>query len=107
MTELNQGPPVNRHRPSVDVLFSVRQPMSPGERDGIHPHGRARMARKAVGNETCRSAYHRANEASCVVFGMPKEAIAMGGACEVLPLQNIARRTLEYLALHNGKSNRV
>ena len=40
------------------------------------------------------------DEASCVVFGMPKEAIAAGGVREVLPLQNIARRTMEYLASH-------
>jgi chemotaxis response regulator CheB len=38
---------------------------------------------------------------------MPREAIAVGGASEVLPLQNIARRTLEYLASHSGKGNRV
>jgi two-component system chemotaxis response regulator CheB len=47
------------------------------------------------------------DEASCVVFGMPKEAIAVGGACEVLPLQNIARYTLDYLATHGSKGNRV
>jgi len=42
-----------------------------------------------------------------VVFGMPKEAIAVGGACEVFPLQGIAKRTLDYLAAHSGKSNRI
>ena len=47
------------------------------------------------------------DEASCVVFGMPKEAIAVGGVSEVLPLQNISRRALEYLALHSGKSSRI
>ena len=47
------------------------------------------------------------DEASCVVFGMPKEAIAAGAASAVLPLQNIAHHLLEYLATHNGKSNRV
>ena len=41
-----------------------------------------------------------------MVFGMPREAIAMGGAAEVLPLQNVARRTLEYLA-STGRGNRV
>ena len=47
------------------------------------------------------------DEASCVVFGMPKEAIAVGGVCEVLPLQNISRRALEYLASQSGKSSRI
>jgi two-component system chemotaxis response regulator CheB len=41
------------------------------------------------------------NEASCVVFGMPKEAIAAGGVCEVLALQEITRRTMEYLSSQN------
>jgi two-component system chemotaxis response regulator CheB len=36
------------------------------------------------------------DEESCVVFGMPKEAIALGGVSEVLPLQSIAKRALEY-----------
>ncbi len=46
------------------------------------------------------------DEATCVVFGMPREAIALGGAAEVQPLQNVARRTLEYLA-SVGRGNRV
>jgi chemotaxis response regulator CheB len=37
-----------------------------------------------------------------VVFGMPKEAIAAGAVCEVLPLQNIARRAMDYLSSHHG-----
>jgi two-component system chemotaxis response regulator CheB len=40
------------------------------------------------------------DEASCVVFGMPKEAIAAGGAEEVVGLQDIAQRTLEYFSSH-------
>jgi two-component system, chemotaxis family, protein-glutamate methylesterase/glutaminase len=41
------------------------------------------------------------NEASCIVFGMPKEAIAAGGVSEVLALQDITRRTMEYLSSQN------
>jgi two-component system chemotaxis response regulator CheB len=40
------------------------------------------------------------DEASCVVFGMPKEAIAAGGVHEVLALQDIAQRTMEYISSH-------
>ena len=108
MTELNQGPPVNRHRPSVDVLFRSAANVAGANAMGIILTGMGKdgaqglLEMKQAGAHTIAQ-----DEASCVVFGMPKEAIAMGGACEVLPLQNIARRTLEYLALHNGKSNRV
>jgi chemotaxis response regulator CheB len=42
-----------------------------------------------------------------VVFGMPKEAIAAGSVREVLPLQNIARRTMENLALAGFKTTRI
>ena len=47
------------------------------------------------------------DEASCVVFGMPKEAIAAGGVCEVLPLSNIAPRTMEYLESRGERNTRV
>ncbi|MDP4030258.1 MAG: chemotaxis response regulator protein-glutamate methylesterase [Gallionella sp.] len=108
MTELNQGPPVNRHRPSVDVLFRSAANVAGANAMGIILTGMGKdgaqglLEMKQAGAHTIAQ-----DEASCVVFGMPREAIAVGGACEVLPLQNIARRTLEYLALHNGKSNRV
>jgi len=108
MAELNQGTPVNRHRPSVDVLFRSAANVAGANAFGIILTGMGKdgaqglLEMKQAGAHTIAQ-----DEASCVVFGMPKEAIAVGGACEVLPLQNIARRTLEYLALHNGKSNRV
>lgn len=47
------------------------------------------------------------DEASCVAFGMPKEAIAVGAADEVAPLQNIARNLLEQLASGERVRNRV
>lgn len=108
MTELSQGPPVNRHRPSVDVLFRSAANVAGANAFGIILTGMGKdgaqglLEMKQAGAHTIAQ-----DEASCVVFGMPREAIAVGGACEVLPLQNIARRTLEYLALHSGKSNRV
>ena len=108
MTELNQGPPVNRHRPSVDVLFRSAANVAGANAFGIILTGMGKdgaqglLEMKQAGSHTIAQ-----DEASCVVFGMPREAIAAGGACEVLPLQNIARRTIEYLASHNGKGNRV
>ena len=105
---MSGGGAVNGHRPSVDVLFRSAANVAGANAFGIILTGMGKdgaqglLEMKQAGAHTIAQ-----DEASCVVFGMPKEAIAVGGACEVLPLQNIARRTLEYLALHNGKSNRV
>ncbi len=106
MTELSQGPPVNRHRPSVDVLFRSAANAAGANALGIILTGMGKdgaqgmLEMRQAGSHTIAQ-----DEASCVVFGMPREAIAVGGACEVMPLQNIARHALEYLARHKG--NRV
>jgi two-component system chemotaxis response regulator CheB len=108
MTELYQGPPVNRHRPSVDVLFRSAANIAGANALGVILTGMGKDGAQGMLEMRQAGAYTIAqDEASCVVFGMPKEAIAMGGACEIAPLQTIARRTLEYLATHKGKSNRV
>ncbi len=96
---LSQASEVNRHRPSVDVLFrsaanevgrcAVGIILTGMGRDGAH----GLLEMKEAG------AYNFAqNEASCVVFGMPKEAIALGAANEVLPLPEIASRLIALLA---------
>jgi two-component system chemotaxis response regulator CheB len=101
MVELNQGPLVNRHRPSVDVLFRSAANVAGANALGIILTGMGKdgvqgmLEMKQAGSFTIAQ-----DEASCVVFGMPKEAIAAGGVREVLPLQNIARRTMEYLSSH-------
>ncbi|MBI3479056.1 MAG: chemotaxis response regulator protein-glutamate methylesterase [Nitrosomonadales bacterium] len=108
MTELSQGPPVNRHRPSVDVLFRSAANYAGANALGIILTGMGKDGAQGLlemKNAGCHTIAQ--DEATCVVFGMPKEAIAMGGACEVLPLQNIAQRTMTYLAQHSGKGNRV
>lgn len=108
MTELNQGLPVNRHRPSVDVLFRSAANVAGANALGIILTGMGKdgaqglLEMRQAGSHTIAQ-----DEESCIVFGMPKEAINCGGACEVLPLQGIARHALEYLATHSGKGNRV
>lgn len=88
---LNQGPAVNGFRPSVDVLFhSCAEQMGPHAAaailTGMGRDGAAGMlAMRKVGSHTVAQ-----DEESCVVFGMPKEAIAAGGAARVLPLERIA-----------------
>jgi two-component system chemotaxis response regulator CheB len=102
LAELNQGSLVNRHRPSVDVLFRSVANVAGANALGIILTGMGKdgvqglMEMKQAGSYTIAQ-----DEASCVVFGMPKEAIAAGAVREVLPLQNIARRTMEYLSSHD------
>lgn len=108
MTKLDQGELVNRHRPSVDVLFRSAANVAGANALGIILTGMGKDGVQGLLEMRQAGCYTIAqDEASCVVFGMPKEAIAAGGACEVLPLQNIARRTMEYLASQGDKSIRI
>jgi two-component system, chemotaxis family, protein-glutamate methylesterase/glutaminase len=106
--KLDQGPLVNRHRPSVDVLFRSTANVAGANAIGIILTGMGKDGVQGLLEMRRAGAYTIAqDEATCVVFGMPKEAIAAGGACEVLPLQNIARRTLEKLVSAGVKSSRI
>ena len=95
MTELSQGPPVNRHRPAVDVLFQSAAKYAGSNSVGVILTGMGKDG--ALGMLDMKNAGSRTiaqDEATCVVFGMPKEAIARGGADEVVPLPAIAERVL-------------
>ena len=108
MTKMDQGELVNRHRPSVDVLFRSAANAAGSNALGIILTGMGRDGVKGLLELKKTGAHTIAqDEASCVVFGMPKEAIAAGGVCEVLPLQKIARRTVEYLESRGAKNTRV
>lgn len=92
------GPLVSRHRPSVDVLFRSVS-ISAGKRalgiimTGMGDDGaQGLLEMKQAGAVTIAQ-----DEASCVVFGMPKEAIARGAVDFVFPLESIARRALELI----------
>jgi two-component system chemotaxis response regulator CheB len=93
------GPPVSLHRPSVDVLFrSAAQACGQNAvgviLTGMGHDGAAGMAElKAAGAHTIAQ-----DEATSVVFGMPKEAIAKGCVDEVLPLERIAAAVLKSTA---------
>jgi two-component system chemotaxis response regulator CheB len=104
---IDKGPPVNRHRPSVEVLFKSVAALAGPNALGVMLTGmggdgaRAMLEMKQAGSFNIAQ-----DEASCIVFGMPKEAIACGAVDEVLPLHKIAGRLLENLAEY-GAAHRV
>jgi two-component system chemotaxis response regulator CheB len=98
LARVTDGEPVNRHRPSVEVLFlSAARVVGPNAL-GVMLTGMGADGARAMRAMRDAGSYNVAqDEASCVVFGMPREAIAHGAAHEVLPLGRIAPRLLERL----------
>ena len=87
---IKDGPLVSRHRPSVDVLFRSAALHSGANALGIIMTGMGDDGAKGM-LEMKRAGAHTIaqDEETCVVFGMPKEAIALGGVDIVIPLQTI------------------
>jgi two-component system chemotaxis response regulator CheB len=91
------GPPVNRHKPSVDVLFRSAAECAGKDALAIILTGMGDDGARGMKLLHDRGARTIAqNEASCVVFGMPKEAIKLGAADEVLPLDQVAGAILRF-----------
>ncbi|PPE65482.1 protein-glutamate methylesterase/protein-glutamine glutaminase [Caldimonas caldifontis] len=103
------GEPVNRHMPSVEVLFKSAARVVGPNAIGVMLTGMGADGAKAMREMRDAGAYCVAqDEASCVVFGMPREAIAAGAVHEVLPLSQIAPHLIERLRATAGMSlNRV
>ncbi len=98
--ELKDGPLVCRHKPSVDVLFRSAARYGGKNVIGVILTGMGDDGARGMEEMKKAGAYNIAqNEESCVVFGMPKEAIARGGVDRILPLEQIAgeavRKSLE------------
>lgn len=95
--EVIDGPPVNRHRPSVDVLFRSVARHAGHNALGVIMTGmgddgaRGLLCMREAGARTVAQ-----DEASCVVFGMPKEALRMGAAQSSESLQGIPRLIEQY-----------
>ena len=93
--EVKAGPLVNRHRPSVDVLFRSTALYAGSNAIGIILTGmgddgaKGLLEMKEAGAKTVAQ-----DEASCVVYGMPKEAVKLNAADKILPLEKIAAHTL-------------
>lgn len=92
IVKLKKGPRVHYQRPSVEVLFQSLAKNVGGNAVGVMLTGMGKdgakgmLAMKESGAHTMAQ-----DEASCVVFGMPKEAIKIGAAKEVVPLQDITQ----------------
>lgn len=89
--EVKDGPLVNRHRPSVDVLFRSTARYAGSNAIGIIMTGmgddgaKGLLEMKEAGAKTAAQ-----DEQTCVVYGMPKEAVKLGAADRVLPLEKLA-----------------
>jgi two-component system chemotaxis response regulator CheB len=96
VVEVSEGPLVSRHRPSVDVLFRSVAAEEGSNALGVLLTGMGSdgalglLEMKRAGAQTVAQ-----DEATCVVFGMPKEAVALGAVDYVLPLGNIPGVILE------------
>jgi two-component system, chemotaxis family, protein-glutamate methylesterase/glutaminase len=96
---INQDPPVNRHRPSVDVLFASVARYAGANAVGVILTGMGGDGAKEMLTMKQAGAFTIAqDEASCVVFGMPKEAIKAGAVDKVLPLHDIAGAILSHVS---------
>ncbi|MBN9368618.1 MAG: chemotaxis response regulator protein-glutamate methylesterase [Comamonadaceae bacterium] len=88
---VDDAPPVNRHKPSVEVLFKSVAAVAGRNAYGVMLTGMGADGAVAMREMKDAGSYNYVqDEASCIVFGMPREAIAHGAADEVLPLTQIA-----------------
>jgi two-component system chemotaxis response regulator CheB len=92
---VQDGEPVNRHKPSVDVLFRSVARVAGARAIGLMLTGMGADGALAMREMHDKGAWCLVqDQASCVVFGMPKEAIAAGAADEVVPLSAMAQKVL-------------
>jgi two-component system chemotaxis response regulator CheB len=99
--EINDGPLVNRHRPSVDVLFRSAANCACKNAVGIIMTGMGDDGAKGLLEMREAGAYTIAqSEDTCVVFGMPKVAISINAASAVVPLHEISDNICRKLHCH-------
>jgi len=108
VAHVDQMPPVNRHRPSVDVLFDSAAKHAGKNAIGVILTGMGRDGAEGLLHMHQAGSYTLAqDEASCVVFGMPREAIALGAASEVVTLAEISQRVIGHLRSMGDRTIRV
>ena len=107
VVRLNRQAQVNGHRPAVDVMFEslarcAGRNLLAGLLTGMGKDGaRGLLAIRQAGGYTLAQ-----DEATCVVYGMPREAVELGAAEDVLPLERIAAVLLQQAA-RRGSGNRL
>lgn len=88
----------------MEVLFKSGQEVSPRNIVGVMLTGMGKDGAQAMADMKNAGSYNICqDEASSVVFGMPREAIALGAADEVVALNQIAKRLLDYLTKIAGR----
>jgi two-component system chemotaxis response regulator CheB len=106
IARVQDGEPVNRHKPSVEVLFKSAARAAGPNVLGVMLTGMGADGAHAMREMRDAGSYNLVqDEASCVVFGMPREAIGAGAANEVLPLTQIAPKLIERLRSTAGLSH--
>ena len=97
MVHIFDGEPVNLHRPSVDVLFNSAAQIVSADAMGVILTGMGSDgARGLLAMKRARAHTIAQDEKSCVVFGMPDQAIRMGGVNSVVALDNIAEYIVKW-----------
>jgi len=95
--QIKDGPLVSRHKPSVDVLFRSAARYAGANAVGVIMTGMGDDGASSMLEMKEAGAHNIAqDEESCVVFGMPKEAINTGAVDKILPLQRIAPYVVQY-----------
>jgi two-component system chemotaxis response regulator CheB len=94
--DVTDGPLVSRHRPSVDVLFRSAARYAGKNSVGVIMTGMGDDGAKGMREMKETGAYNIAqDEKTCIVFGMPQEAIKTGAVDKVLPLEAIAKKVVD------------
>jgi two-component system chemotaxis response regulator CheB len=97
LVDIVSGPLVSRHRPSVDVLFRSVAQAAAANAIGVIMTGMGDDGAAGMAEMRGAGSYNIAqDEESCVVFGMPKEAIEAGAVHEIVPLSRIANSVLRH-----------
>lgn len=103
--EVFDGPVVNHHRPSVDVLFRSAAQHAGRNAVGVIMTGMGDDGARGMRDMHQAGAWTIAqDENTCVVYGMPKEAVKLGAVSESVPLQQIAEKMLRRAAATDGSS---
>jgi two-component system chemotaxis response regulator CheB len=105
IVEVKDGPLVNRHRPSVDVLFRSVAKFAGKNALGVIMTGMGDDgARGMLEMHECGVQTLAQNEETCIVYGMPKEAVKLGGVDEQVGLDKVAQKIMNFYMKKNKQN---